>query len=857
MGAITFRACYLARNLINHQLSGGIMGFSRQWGRSAWLAASVSAIAILSACGGGGEGSSSQPISISIVNAKPSIKPGETFEIVATATTQNSGLTAMSWGVNAPTNSPSLNLSNVDCATTSKQDRTATNGSKSSVWTCKVTGRADAAFAAATNYDFTINAVDDRSATQARSTSLNVAAGGTGSGGGTVTPVMINQSSVLTTVTERANVTLTAEAVLTGNETATYTWAQTAGATINFVQSGGTISFVAPSTAISATFDFRVTAAVGARRGTADYRVVVNPANSAFTLTAVDPLRVAPANSAVTLTANVAGAEQQAGISFAWTQTGGPSVQFVTSNNILQFITPSVQTASLRFRVTATRERATGTADFVVNVDGSGNTLILTQDQAIRQVASRAPVQLQAVSNITSSDVTYAWRQVSGPTVTSIATSNRLDFTAPVVNTPTRLEFEVTGTLRNATSRARYFVDVAPQDQIVVSLDNPLISAQSNGNVSAFASVSGNGNETVTYAFSQVTEVGVPAVTLQANGPRVDFVAPTVTTQTRLRFNVTATTGTTRRTATASFSVLVDPLPALTLVQQQAIQTVAGGANVQLQAEGSISNGVTYTFAQTGGPRVTLVQSGSGPLASFRAPAATDVDQRLTFTLTGTVGVRTATTTFSVVVSRLTPIFLTTDRLLSVVRPGETVTYTSPAQQDPAAPIFIRYEQVSGPQALNIVANPSPNVTTGAVITTPRTVTGIEEYVVRIYAGRAAIVPGGANATSSLDVRIVVDPMLNLQVATAEPSQVSMTNTAVRLTAVASPTDTRTIFYRWRQVGGPSTTLSNSTSAIAGFNPTIPGEYVFEVVVDYEAIPQFGIGLDSARTSILVLMPAP
>ena len=828
------------------------MVFPKQWLR---LAVAVTALGALSACGGGGGGSSSQPISISITNATPNIKPGDSFEISATASTQNSGLSRMSWGVNAPGNSPSLNLSNQDCATVQRQDRAAGNGSKSSVWTCKITGRADAAFGATTPYQFTINAQDDNNATQSRASVLTVAAGSTGGTGGNTSPVIINQNALLTTVTERANVNLTAEAVLTGSETVTYTWAQTAGTPISFVQSGGSISFVAPSVASASTFDFRVTAAVGARRGTADYRVVVNPANTAFTLNAVDPLRISSPNMPVTLAVTVAPMEQSNGVSFVWRQTAGPTVQFVANGGTLQFITPSSLSASLRFNVTATKDRGSASADFVVNVDGSANTLILTQDQAIRQVASRAPVQLQAISNINSTEIVYTWRQVSGTTATTIATANRLDFSAPAVTAPTRLEFEVTGVLKGSTSRARYFVDVAPQDQIVVSVENPLISAASNSNVSALATVAGNGSEAVTYAFTQVTETGVPQVTIQQSGARIDFVAPSVTSQTRLRFNVTGTTNTTRRTATASFTVIVDPLPPLVLSQQQAIQTVAGNNNVQIQAESSIANGVTYTFAQTGGPTVALVQSGNQPIASFRAPAATDTDQRLTFTLTATIGVRSATANFAVNVSRLTPIFLTTDRLLSVVTPGETVTYNSPAQQDPAAPIFIRYEQVSGPQTLSIVANPTPNATTGAIITTPRTVAGIETYRIRIYAGRMPVTPGGANATSSLDVQIVVDPMLNLQVATAEPSQVAMIATAVRLSAVASPSSNRTIFYRWRQLSGPAVEISNSTGAIAGFNPVVAAQYVFEVSADYEPIPFGGSGLTRATTAILITAP--
>jgi hypothetical protein len=156
----------------------------------------------------------------------------------------------------------------------------------------------------------------------------------------------------------------------------------------------------------------------------------------------------------------------------------------------------------------------------------------------------------------------------------------------------------------------------------------------------------------LSFAWSESgTPNGTAPVTLAptANPAVVTFVAPSVTQQTTLSFNVAVTN--VAGTTTASVSVAVSPLAAPTVTAASAPNPAAAGATVTLTATSS-SPGVTYKWTQmSGSPSVTL-SSATSRAPTFQAPVLTlgaaSISLGFQVTATNSGGSATATTSVTV-----------------------------------------------------------------------------------------------------------------------------------------------------------------------------------------------------------------
>ncbi len=189
----------------------------------------------------------------------------------------------------------------------------------------------------------------------------------------------------------------------------------------------------------------------------------------------------------------------------------------------------------------------------------------------------------------------------------------RITGLAPGFETPFVDEGPEGGACLNRPPVARAGADFAADERTMVRLD-------------ASASTDADG-QTLSFGW---TQTGGPAVTLAADA----FVAPEVTADTALTFQLTASDGTAMATDDVVVTVRnVNRPPAVTV---DAPASVDEGAELRLVATGVDPDGdaLTYAWTQTSGPAVTLA---AGATQTFSAPAG-----QLGFSVTVSDGVETS-----------------------------------------------------------------------------------------------------------------------------------------------------------------------------------------------------------------------
>jgi hypothetical protein len=141
---------------------------------------SAIAIALLTACGGGGSGGN-DPVSLTAIasgeaGSTTTVEPGKPFSFTVTADSPDNKLTALSWSMLASSGAPALTTNNLNCANTDKTDTPGPNGLVSSVWKCTVTGTAPASLGADAIYTFTAAAANTKGSTGTVVATLKVTA---------------------------------------------------------------------------------------------------------------------------------------------------------------------------------------------------------------------------------------------------------------------------------------------------------------------------------------------------------------------------------------------------------------------------------------------------------------------------------------------------------------------------------------------------------------------------------------------------------------------------------------------------------------------------------------------------------
>lgn len=262
-------------------------------------------------------------------------------------------------------------------------------------------------------------------------------------------------------------------------------------------------------------------------------------------------------------------------------------------------------------------------------------------------------------------------------------------------------------------------------------------------------------------------------------------------------------------------------------------QVVPEGATVTLDGSGSSDpdgDALTYAWTQIGGPAVSL-SNPSSVSPTFTAPATLDADTVLTFKLVVRDGALTSgpdavNITQSVRSVNHAPVaHAGPDHL---VNEGDIVTLDGSRSSDQDGDTLVfAWTQIAGPQ---VTLLPSASATT--VTFTPS--------IPNTYAFQLVVAD---DFTSSLpDAATVVvrssAPSGNRQpIANAGDDQVVDAGASVALdgTHSADP-DGDVLAFSWRQLAGPTVTLSGSDQSAPSVTLSLPGTYIFDLVVSDGAL---------------------
>jgi outer membrane autotransporter protein len=252
------------------------------------------------------------------------------------------------------------------------------------------------------------------------------------------------------TVTGGTSVTLAGSATDADNDPLTYQWTQTSGPSVTLAgDTTLTPTFTAPPPAAALqTLTFSLVANDGVAASAPDTVDVFIPTNNAPVASA-GMAQTVSGGASVTLDGSGSSDPDGDALTFAWTQTSGPSVTLTgaataTATFAAPAATPTAQT--LEFQLAATDPfgaSSTGTVSITV----APNQLPLADagvDQGPIDAGQTVTLDGTGSSDPDGDPLSYSWVQLSGPTVTlSNATAAQPTFVAPNANTTAAFELTV------------------------------------------------------------------------------------------------------------------------------------------------------------------------------------------------------------------------------------------------------------------------------------------------------------------------------------------------------------------------------------------------------------------------------
>lgn len=606
----------------------------------------------------------------------------------------------------------------------------------------------------------------------------------------------------------------------------TYAWTQVSGPGVMLTGANTSApAFSAPAyNATNQVMVFEVTVSDGLITSTAQVTITVPPNAPPVVDAGAD--QSVSGGTQVQMTAMATDLENDP-MTYIWTQSAGPTVTLANATGLTALFTAPAKTNSPQVL----------TFDFVAN-DGSANSAPDSVDITVianvgptadagtlSYVAGGAQGALDGSASVDGDGdpLTYAWTQLSGPTVT-LAGGNTANptFTAPArANSDQTLVFELEVSDGLATATAQVSVIIPANIGPVADAGSPqTVSGGSPVVLDASGSADGDGDP-LTYAWSQVSG---PTVVLNGAGTATPtFTAParTATDQT-LVFEVDVTDGT--ASATAQVSVLV-PANVGPQADAGAAQTAAAGSQVTLDGTGSSDpegDPLIYSWAQVSGPAVTL-SGASTATPTFAAPTRSTSDQTLVFEMTVSDGIAAATAQVSILVpANIAP--LADAGTAQTVAGGTQATLDGSASNDPEGdPLTYSWTQISGPS----VVLTTPNSAVAGFTAPPKT--GLDQnlaFQLVVDDGIASSVPAVTEILVPANIGATADAGVDQSVAGGA---------LVLLDASGSSDgDGDALTYVWTQLSGPAVALTDGATATPSFTAPVSVSaqtLVFEVEV--------------------------
>lgn len=510
-------------------------------------------------------------------------------------------------------------------------------------------------------------------------------------------------------------------------------------------------------------------------------------------------------------------------ITYTWLQVSGPAVILANlTTTSPTFTTPIVPAAgaALVFRLTVSNGSLAPASDTVTVNVGNVNTPPVANAGADQSAGENTPVTLDSSlsSDLDGDPLTMHWTQVSGPGVLLDGT----DTTSPTFTAPDVTAAQGTVDLKFQLVVNDGMVNSGPSTVIVHvknTNDAPTADAGPNQSVNELDAVTLDGtlssdpdNDSLTYSWTQL--LGEPAVTLSGvNTATPSFQAPALDLGglpggTTLTFELTVNDG--KVSSSSTVNVRVSNVNHAPLADAGNDQTVPSTTFVSLDGSNSADTDgdtLTYAWAQTGGPSVTL--SGTDTAVSFTAPVAGPSGLVLKFQLTvndGYGGV--ASDEVAVKVTYVNHPTTASAGAPQTVNEGDTALLAGIASDPDGNDLGIAWTQMSGP--IVTLANSTGLSPSFAA---PLVTRAEADVVLRLA------VDDGYGGSASSDVTIHIANINHPPTADA-PSNMSVPeSTPVSLIGQGTDPDTEEqsqLVYAWQQIGGPGVTLSG-TGANIGF----------------------------------------
>ncbi|RKH51510.1 histidine kinase [Corallococcus sp. AB049A] len=215
-----------------------------------------------------------------------------------------------------------------------------------------------------TQLTFTVTVIDSSGATSSKAVAVTVK---------NVNHPPVVDAGADQEVAARAEVTLSGTATDAEGDAITYAWTQVSGTTVTLSGADtATAKFTAPNVAADEELSFRLTVTAGGESASDLVNVKVSVDNRAPTVSGTTS--TATEGDKVSITTNAKDPDGDA-LTYAWTQTGGPSVSLTGANTAkLEFTAPSVKSdTDLTFSLTVTDTHgASAEATYTVKVKNKG-----------------------------------------------------------------------------------------------------------------------------------------------------------------------------------------------------------------------------------------------------------------------------------------------------------------------------------------------------------------------------------------------------------------------------------------------------------------------------------------------------
>ncbi len=649
-----------------------------------------------------------------------------------------------------------------------------------------------------------------------------------------VGPPVADAGTNQTITLPNSSVTLTGSGSEVNGAIASYAWSQVSGPSTATIAAAGQ-----PQTGVSNLvqgvyrFQLKVTDNAGVS-ATATVQVTVNAAP----VVPGPPSANGGPDQTITLPVNsitLAGSGSETNgtiVSFAWSQTGGPSAATIAAAGQAQTgisdLVEGVYTFQLKVTdnsgVTAT-DVVTVTVNAAVPVPGAPSANA-GSNQIITLPANNATLTGSG-SETNGTIVGYSWSQVSGPSTATIVTAGQAQTDINnLVQGIYRFQLKVTDNSGvTAAATVQVTVNAAPVVPGAPSANgggDPTITLPTNS-----VTLTGSGSETngtiVSYAWSQVS--GPSTATIVTAGQAQTDIKDLVQGVYKFQLKVTDNSGV---TATDVVTVTVKAAPVV-----PGPPSANGGSDhiitlptnsVTLAGSGSEANGtiVGYAWSQLTGPSTATITT-----AGQAQTGVSDLVQGVyTFQLkvTDNSGV-TATDVVTVTVNAAPAVpgapFVNAGSDQVITLPANSVTLTGSGSETNGTIVSYIWTQVSGPS-------------TAAIGTAGLAQTSISSLIQGVYVFQLKVKDNsGVTATDQVQVTVNAAAANKPPVANAGPGQAIDLPATVTLDGSASyDPDGNIVKYSWMQVSGlGGVSITNAAAALATVYGLQPGAYGFQLTV--------------------------